>query len=61
MEKAIREFNIDLAEKVALDVGVGIGGFTDCLLQHGARVVYTVDEVMVSSTLNSVRIPELFY
>lgn len=43
LEKAIREFNIHVAGKVALDVGAGTGGFTDCLLQHGARVVYAVD------------------
>lgn len=43
LEKAIREFNIPVAGKVALDVGASTGGFTDCLLQHGASRVYAVD------------------
>ena len=43
LEKAITAFQIDLHEKIVLDVGASTGGFTDCALQHGARLVYAVD------------------
>lgn len=43
LEKAIKEFNIDLMNKVCIDAGASSGGFTDCLLQHGAGFVYAVD------------------
>ncbi|NLY78221.1 MAG: TlyA family RNA methyltransferase [Tissierellia bacterium] len=43
LEKAIRVFNIDLNDKVALDIGASTGGFTDCMLQNGASKVYAVD------------------
>lgn len=43
LEAALREFGIDVDGKVGLDVGVATGGFTDCLLQKGARLVYAVD------------------
>ena len=43
LEKALRQFQIDIENKVALDVGASTGGFTHCLISHGARRVYSVD------------------
>ncbi len=40
---AIEVFGITVANLVAMDVGASTGGFTDCLLQHGSRKIYTVD------------------
>jgi len=40
---AIEHFALDVSGNVALDVGASTGGFTDCLLQHGAAKVYAVD------------------
>jgi len=43
LEKAIKLFNIDLTNKVAMDIGASTGGFTDCMLQNGASKVFAVD------------------
>jgi len=43
LEKALRDFNVNVAGKIALDVGASTGGFTHCLLAHGASRVYAVD------------------
>jgi 23S rRNA (cytidine1920-2'-O)/16S rRNA (cytidine1409-2'-O)-methyltransferase len=43
LEGALKEFKISVEGKTALDVGASTGGFTDCLLQHGAKKVYAVD------------------
>lgn len=43
LEKALREFALDLRGKVMMDVGASTGGFTHCALQHGAARVYAVD------------------
>ena len=43
LESAIVAFGVDVSGAVAIDAGASTGGFTDCLLQHGARLVYAVD------------------
>jgi 23S rRNA (cytidine1920-2'-O)/16S rRNA (cytidine1409-2'-O)-methyltransferase len=43
LEKALKEFGIDPAGRVAMDIGASTGGFTDCMLQNGAVKVYAVD------------------
>lgn len=43
LERAFEAFGLDIRGGTALDLGASTGGFTDCLLQHGARRVYAVD------------------
>ena len=43
LEKAIKSFNINLKDKVCLDIGSSTGGFTDCMLQNGAKKVFSID------------------
>lgn len=43
LQKALDEFPLDVAGLCALDVGASTGGFTDCLLQRGARKVFAID------------------
>ena len=43
LEKAIRYFGLDLSGKTAMDIGASTGGFTDCMLQNGAKKVYAID------------------
>ena len=43
LEHALRHFRLDVAGLTALDLGASTGGFTDCLLQHGAARVFAID------------------
>ena len=43
LQKALDVFKIVLSGKIAADVGASTGGFTDCMLQHGAKKVYAID------------------
>ncbi len=43
LEKAIESFGIGLDGKICMDIGASTGGFTDCMLQNGAKKVYSVD------------------
>ncbi|MFX1340188.1 MAG: TlyA family RNA methyltransferase [Promethearchaeota archaeon] len=43
LEAALKEFSISVKEKVCADIGSSVGGFTDCLLKHGALRVYAID------------------
>lgn len=43
LEKAVNSFNINLQDKITMDIGASTGGFTDCMLQNGAKKVYSVD------------------
>ena len=43
LEKAMAQFGITLDDKVCMDIGASTGGFTDCMLQNGAKKVYAVD------------------
>ena len=43
LEKAVKEFGLTLNGFVCMDIGASTGGFTDCMLQNGARKVYSID------------------
>lgn len=43
LEKAIKNFDVSVEGKVCTDVGSSTGGFTDCMLQNGAKYVYAID------------------
>ena len=43
LEKAMTHFQISLQDKICMDIGAATGGFTDCMLQNGAKKVYAVD------------------
>ena len=41
--EAFKKFKVDVRDRVCIDAGISTGGFTDCLLQHGAKMVYGID------------------
>lgn len=43
LEKAVKNFSLDLTNKIVADIGASTGGFTDCALQNGAKFVYSID------------------
>ena len=43
LEKGISAFSLDLRGKICMDIGASTGGFTDCMLQNGAKKVYSID------------------
>ncbi|MGO9611682.1 MAG: TlyA family RNA methyltransferase [Dissulfurispiraceae bacterium] len=43
LEAAIKTFDVELTDKIVMDVGSSTGGFTDCMLRYGAKQVYCVD------------------
>lgn len=43
LEKAMKEFDVSVEGKVCTDVGASTGGFTDCMLQNGAKKVFSID------------------
>ena len=43
LERALEHFQLDVTGLTALDLGASTGGFTDCLLQHGAKKIFAVD------------------
>ncbi|ANB60976.1 TlyA family RNA methyltransferase [Anoxybacteroides amylolyticum] len=43
LEKALRTFDVTVQDKILLDIGASTGGFTDCALQHGAKLSYALD------------------
>ena len=43
LEKALEHFELDVKDFTVLDAGLSTGGFTDCLLQNGAKHVYSID------------------
>ena len=43
LEKAMNRFDVTVQDKICMDIGASTGGFTDCMLQNGAKKVYAVD------------------
>lgn len=43
LDKAVRKYGLSLEGKVTMDIGASTGGFTDCMLQNGAKKVYAID------------------
>ena len=43
LEKALKIFDVKIKDRICIDAGASTGGFTDCLLQQGAKKIYAVD------------------
>lgn len=43
LKKAIDDFNLNISSRIMVDVGASTGGFTDCALQHGVSLCYSID------------------
>ncbi|MBD8070393.1 TlyA family RNA methyltransferase [Bacillus sp. PS06] len=43
LEKALKEFDVDIKDRILIDIGSSTGGFTDCALQNGAKLSYALD------------------
>lgn len=43
LEKALKEFDISVTDKTVVDIGASTGGFSDCALQNGAKLIYAID------------------
>ena len=43
LEKALKEFDVSVTDKVIVDIGASTGGFSDCALQNGAKLIYAID------------------
>lgn len=43
LDKAVKKFGFSLQDRICMDIGASTGGFTDCMLQNGAKRVYSVD------------------
>ena len=43
LDKAVKAFDLSLQDKICMDIGASTGGFTDCMLQNGAKKVYSID------------------
>lgn len=59
LEYAINVFNIDLSDKVCLDIGASTGGFTDCMLRYGGKLVYAIDvghDQLDASLINNIKV-----
>ncbi len=62
LQRAIKAFDFQAKDKVFADIGASTGGFTDCLLQNGAKKVYTIDvgeSLLHESLLNDPRIVQM--
>lgn len=62
LNRALKHFEYDCKDQIFADIGASTGGFTDCLLQHGAKKVYTVDvgeSLLHSSLLGDERIVQM--